>query len=91
LKKGWSAKFRDRDTVNSVRRGQKLHDFGGCSVQLTDDIVLSTSEIGAYRVAMIVILSWRRGRWEDLVSADAITSRSISEVFLHGLLRVETT
>jgi hypothetical protein len=116
IKNGPVSKIRNRDAVLEIIlpkffgilgvKGSKLPGFGACSVQLTDDIVLSASGIGVERVMLsaydvlnseitkvfsahvndcpdgfdpgffryqggrVAILSWRRGRWEDVVMAD---------------------
>jgi hypothetical protein len=38
-----------------------------------------------YQGGRVAILSWRRGRWEDVVIADEIPPRSISEMIAHGV------
>jgi hypothetical protein len=58
------SRIRSRDSVLGLivpkilgilnARGQKLHGFGGCSVQLNETIVLSASSIDAHRLMMSV-------------------------------------
>jgi hypothetical protein len=64
VKEGLISKIRNRDTVLGAvipkilgvlrAKGSKLHGFGGCSVQLTDDIVLSANRLGRERVMLSV-------------------------------------
>jgi hypothetical protein len=58
------SKIRNRDTVLGAvipkihgilcAKGSKLHGFGGCSVQLTDDMVLSANRLGRERIVLSV-------------------------------------
>ena len=64
VKEGLISKIRNRDTVLGAvipkilgvlcAKGSKLHGFGGCSVQLTDDIVLLANRLGRERVMLSV-------------------------------------